>query len=217
MRPLKLSELEAQVRTALAKSLPGVQAHTALAPRPRRGWRAGYTPEDSRRAAGLLLLYPKAWQPHVALTVRAEALPQHGGQVSLPGGTVERAESVEQAALREASEEIGLDPTQVRILGALTPLHIPVSAFVLHPVVAVADTRPSFRAADREVARILEAAIEELADESRLRREKLWRDGREYEIPYFDLCGEHIWGATAMVLAELLYVIGRPPRDPWAD
>ena len=153
----------------------------------------------------------------MALTVRAEALPQHGGQVSLPGGAVERAESVEQAALREASEEIGLDPTRVRILGALTPLHIPVSAFVLHPVAAVADTRPDFCAADREVARILEAPLEELADESRLRREKRWRDGQEYEIPYFDVCGERIWGATAMVLAELLYVIGRPPRDPWTD
>ena len=213
MRSLTFSDLEAQMRAALAKTLPGDQAHTVLAPRPRRGWRARYLPEDSRRAAGLLLLYPKAEQTCLVLTVRAGTLPQHAGQVSLPGGAVKPAETVEQAALRETSEEIGLDPTQVRILGTLTPLHIPVSAFVLHPVAGVADSRPRFRASNTEVARILEVTVEELADDCRLRRETRWREGQECEIPYFDLCGERIWGATAIVLAEFRYLIGCPPRD----
>ena len=217
MRALRLSELEAQMRAALAESLPGPEAHVARAPRPRRGWRAGHWPEDSRRAAGLLLLYPKAEQPCVVLTVRAGALPQHAGQVALPGGTVEPSETVEQAALREAAEEIALDPTQVRILGTLTPLHIPVSAFVLHPVAGVADSRPRFRPAHTEVARILEVTLEELVDDCRLHRETRWREEQEYEIPYFELGGERIWGATAMVLAEFLYLIGYPPRNPWKD
>ena len=95
MRSLTFSDLEVQMRTALAKSLPGDQAHTALAHRPRRGWRAGHLPEGSRRAAGLLLLYPKAEQTCVVLTVRAATLPQHAGQVSLPGGAVKPAETVE--------------------------------------------------------------------------------------------------------------------------
>ena len=78
---------------------------------------------------------------HIVLTVRADAL-RHGGQVSLPGGVVEPGETFEQAALREAHEEVALPLAPVRVLGALTPLDIPVSGFRLHPIVAVTDTPP---------------------------------------------------------------------------
>lgn len=215
MDALALSQIEAQVRAALGGSLPGIQAHTALAPQPRRGWRAGYVPDASRRAAGLLLLYPNVEQTFLVLTVRAGALAQHAGQVSLPGGAIEPTETVEQAALREAGEEIGLDATQVRILGALTPLYIPVSDFVLCPVAGVCDTRPVLRAAAKEVDRILEVPFDELLGGTRLRRGVRWRDGRAYDVPYFELCGERVWGATAMVLSELLWLLGRP-QNPWA-
>ena len=84
-------------------------------------------------AAALLLLYPLDDAPHVLLTVRAGRLTQHGGQVSLPGGGVEGTETVRDAALREATEEVGIDTAGVRILGALSTLYIPVSDFALHP------------------------------------------------------------------------------------
>ena len=140
----------------------------------------------------------------------------HTGQVSLPGGGVDPGESIETAALREASEEIGVPPASVRVLGRLTPLHIPVSRFLLHPVVGVTDARPAFQRAEFEVARILEVPIPMLTDPARLGRLRQLRDvnGRTIELnaPSFDIEGEQVWGATAMVLAEFLAVLERASR-----
>ena len=96
-----------------------------MAPRPRRTWPDGLN--QVRDAAGLVLLFPRAGRAHIVLTVRAETLGRHGGQVSLPGGVIEPGEAFEQAALREAHEEIGIDPAHVRVLGELTPVHVLVS------------------------------------------------------------------------------------------
>ena len=95
--------------------------------------------------------------------MRAEAL-RHGGQVSLPGGVVDPGETFEQAALREAHEEVALPLDEVRVLGALTPLDIPVSGFRLHPIVATRASRPLLTPSDGEVARILEIGVDELLD-----------------------------------------------------
>jgi hypothetical protein len=110
---------------------------------------------------------------------------------------------------------VGLDPDGVRLLGALTPLHVPASGFVLHPVVGAADRRPDLRPADGEVARILEVRLADLADPANLGVESWPRPTGERWVPYFALCGEKVWGATAMVLSEFLSAIGSQP-DPWA-
>jgi 8-oxo-dGTP pyrophosphatase MutT (NUDIX family) len=142
------------------------------------------------------------------LTLRADTLGRHGGQVSLPGGAIEPGESYEQAALREAHEEIGLDPSVVQTLGALTPLDIPVSGFRLHPIVAATADRPALRASEGEVARILEIPLEELVDPARLVWRTSKRDDREVAVPAFVVDDADIWGATAMVLAEFLALVG---------
>src|SRR3954462_302014 len=116
----------------------------------RTGWKPGEFPSDARIAAGLLLLYPGEHGPAIALTVRASSLARHPGQISLPGGATDPGETLVQAALREASEEIGVDPASVRVLGELTPVHVLVSGFTLHPIVGIADRRPDFVAAPRE-------------------------------------------------------------------
>jgi 8-oxo-dGTP pyrophosphatase MutT (NUDIX family) len=188
--------------------LPGIDAQLRMAPQPRGGWKPGFAPDQARPAAALLLLFPVAGHAAILLTKRAPDLPNHAGQVSLPGGAVDPGESIENAALREAEEEVGLARADVRVIGRLTPLHIPVSGFVLHPVVGVAADRPVMRPEPGEVERLIEAPVGCLLDPRRHHRVHRARDGYEFEMPYFELGGEQVWGATAMVLAEFAAVLG---------
>ena len=211
-----LYQIETKVRAGLHTRLPGSDAHLALAPRPRLGWHPGEVPRGARIAAGLVLIYPHDVQPHIVLTVRAGRLAQHPGQVSLPGGGLKPGETVDEAALREASEEVGINRADVRLLGLLSALYIPVSDFALHPVVGITETRPSFHAEENEVDRMLEVSLDELATTGGPRRGYRWRRDELFQVPFFELGGERVWGATAMVLAELLAVIGTPVLDPFA-
>jgi 8-oxo-dGTP pyrophosphatase MutT (NUDIX family) len=146
------------------------------------------------------------------LTVRSDALGRHGGQVSLPGGVIDPGETFEQAALREAHEEVGLAQDHVRVLGSLTPLDIPVSGFRLHPIVGASETRPRLTPADGEVARILEIDLDELLAPDCVGYRRRTGDGVDLTIPGFHVQGVEIWGATAMVLAECLSLLGWSAR-----
>ena len=205
---MELRRIEQRLRERLAGTLPGVEAQLRFAPSPvRDGWRAGHFPEDARLAAALVLLYPGDDGVAVPLTVRATGLARHAGQVSLPGGATDAGETLAQAALREASEEIGVDPASVDVLGELTPVHVLVSGFTLHPVVGVARERPAFVAAPSEVEEILEVSLDHLRDASRIRHGTRIREGVAVEYPYFDLLGHQVWGATAMVLGEFICLL----------
>jgi len=208
MTASSLLELETRLRERLAGTLPGLEAQLRFMPTPpRTGWKPGDFPTDARIAAGLLLLYPGARGASIPLTVRASGLSRHAGQVSLPGGATDPGETLTQAALREAHEEIGLDPAAVRILGELTPVHVLVSGFTLHPVVGLTHSRPSFRPAAHEVETIVEVSIEDLKDASRIRQGTRSREGVAIEYPYFDLMGHQVWGATAMILGEFICLL----------
>jgi 8-oxo-dGTP pyrophosphatase MutT (NUDIX family) len=197
-----------RLQAGLLSDLPGLAAQAMLAPFPPRQWPPGFDPRAPRLAAGLLLLFPVDAEARIILTVRADTLGRHGGQVSLPGGAIETGETFEQAALREAHEEVALDIARVHVLGRLTPLDIPVSGFRLHPIVAKIDERPRLVAADGEVARILEVDLDELLDPGRLLVTERQRDGVRFSVPTFQVGGHEIWGATAMVLAEFLALLG---------
>jgi 8-oxo-dGTP pyrophosphatase MutT (NUDIX family) len=212
----------ARLREALSKPLPGLDAQLRMAPSPRPGWDPLKVPEGAANGAALLLVYPTyveatVGQPqanetlHIALTVRGSGLRNHTGQVSLPGGRVEEGETFERAALREATEEIGVDPGTVELLGRLTPLHIPVSGFLLHPVVGFTTMRPAFQRAEWEVSRIIEAPVSLLSDPAIIKREIRTRvvkgQSVDVDVPYFDIDGEKVWGATAMVLAEFCAIL----------
>ena len=209
----KLYQIEARLRAALEDPSPRSDVHAALAPRPRRGWRAGVVPSPTRPAAALVLLYPIDARVHVVLTRRADTVGRHAGQISLPGGAVDGHETIEAAALREAREEIGVEAAP-RLLGPLTALHIPVSNFALHPILAVADRRPRFVAAAEEVAHILEVPLAELCDTASRRRGWGWRGAEMIAVPYFEVQGERVWGATAMVLGELIHLLGDRGEAP---
>jgi 8-oxo-dGTP pyrophosphatase MutT (NUDIX family) len=226
--PVTYDEAVTRLEIGLAAELPGEAAQLRLAPRPRHEWPAGHNPARIRLAAGLLLIYaaldgdehdasrrasrdPRTASAaaRIVLTVRTETV-RHAGQVSLPGGVVDPGETFDQAALREAHEEVALRADGVRVIGALSPLDIPVSGFRLHPIVAALPRRPSLHPSDGEVARILEIDIDELLAPSTLVDTTRVRDGRTIHVPAFRVAGVDIWGATAMVLAEFLALLGWP-------
>jgi 8-oxo-dGTP pyrophosphatase MutT (NUDIX family) len=205
---MTLPEIEAVLRERLAGTLPGLEAQMRFAPHPvRSGWTAGHFPADARLAAALLLVYPGEQGPAVPLTVRHRDLARHAGQISLPGGAADLGETLIAAALRETSEEVGVDPASVRVLGELTPVHVLVSGFTLHPIVGITDARPDFVAAEGEVEAILEVSLDEIRDASRIRTGTRVREGIAVEYPYFDLLGHRVWGATAMILGEFVCVL----------
>lgn len=213
---MRFDEVERRLDEARRSRLPGPGAQSSMAPRPRRLWVPGVVPDDARKAAGLALLFPRGNDTALLLTVRGSHLASHRGQVAFPGGAVEAGESIEQAALREAEEEIGLDPAGIAIRLVLTPLHIPVSGFVLHPVVATSSGAPDVHPAAAEVDRIVEIPLSRLAVGGALAVESREHDGVAVQVPYFDLAGAKLWGATAMVVAELLAVL-HVPVDPWSE
>jgi len=198
------------LRRWLAEPLPGLPAQLRMAPNPRI-----WPDADAilRPAAALLLVYPHGGDWYVPLTVRGSTLRHHTGQISLPGGRLDRPdESIEQAALREAYEEIGLDPAGVEVLGRLTPVPIAVSGHLLHPVVGAAAARPVFTPAAHEVERLIEVSIARLRQPDAVAWEQRVRAQSPEQIqrvPYFEIAGARVWGATAMVLAEFMAVLDR--------
>jgi 8-oxo-dGTP pyrophosphatase MutT (NUDIX family) len=198
-----LAALEAFLRRRLAEPLPGAVAHQRFAPRPTRdGWRPDDRPPHARRAAALILIYPGDVGPVLALTVRHADLPHHPGQISLPGGRIDLDESAEHAALRETHEEIGVQPSAVRVLGALSTLWVVVSNQLVQPFVGLTDARPTFVLAAREVERLIEMPLADLHDVERIGWERRTRDGEPIDYPFFRLADTQVWGATAMMLGE---------------
>lgn len=199
-----LKELETFLRARLAAPLPGAEAQWKFAPRPEfKGWRPDDQPAGARQAAALILLYPGEHGASFPLTVRHADLPHHPGQISFPGGGLDPGEDPAMGALREAHEEIGIDPNTVRIIGALSPLWVVVSNFVMRTFIGVTDHRPEFRAAPSEVAHLIETPIAWIRDPSRVGSDQRQRGGILVNFPYFDFDGHRVWGATGMVLSEM--------------
>ncbi len=153
-------------------------------------------------AAALILIYPGEQGPTIALTLRRSDLPHHGGQISLPGGSLDEGESAESGALREAHEEIGIEPALVRVVGALSTLWVIVSGFVVHPIIGVMDTPPMFVPSTREVDTIIEVPVSTLRESATVRVGQRDRGGVMVSYPYFAIGDHHVWGATAMMLGE---------------
>jgi 8-oxo-dGTP pyrophosphatase MutT (NUDIX family) len=204
-----LDELSRQLKKRLGddaggRPLPGTAAHNRMAPRPRRSSTPSRPLVD---AAVLVLLYPLDGRPHFVLTERTATVTHHRSQVSLPGGRREGTETLSDAALREAREELAVDPGSLGVLGFLSPIAVSVSGFLIHPVVAWTTSRPDFKADPGEVAHIIEVSLETLADPRASKRETRSIEGIEREIPFFELHGHKVWGATAMALSELLAIL----------
>ena len=202
---LSMLSLPEALRRRLSGPLPGLDAQLRMAPRPLL--RPDPLLESGLRpAAALLLIYPHADAWHVPLTVRGSTLRHHTGQVSLPGGRLDYpGESVEAAALREAYEEIGVRADDVEILGRLTSIPVIVSGHLLQPVLGVATHRPAFTIAEHEVERLIELPVSRLLEPDAVAWEERVRTIPPHgvmNVPYFEVDGARVWGATAMILAE---------------
>lgn len=177
-------------------------------------------PGPARRPAAVLcVLFDAALgeggtQCHVVLTRRSSRLRSHTHQVSFPGGRLDEGESPAEAALREAREEVGIDPSSVEIIGRLSSLRTVLNPSPITPFVAMVPGRPRLVPNPAEVERAFDVPLVELFDPE-VYREELWTfpDGAERPMQFFELIGDTVWGATARMLAELLDVVaglGRP-------
>ncbi len=192
-----------QVQAALTLAdfdAPAAQRLMAPVPRPLR--RSDQRSGQARQASVLILLYPAEAGLALVLTRRtANPHDVHSGQISLPGGSQEPGEAIVQTALRETQEELGLD-RPVQILGFLTCLYIPPSDFEVHPVVGYVAARPVWKPDTREVAEVLECPLDWLFDEAHKTVEEWDFGGEKVTVPWYDVSGHKVWGATAIILSE---------------
>ena len=217
MRPLRLMGFEnihnfaTRLETEILKGLPGIDTQWQMASSDRFVKNFPRTPgNDARIAAVLILFYPVDGSIHTVLMQRPDYDGVHGGQISFPGGKKEPGDKdVIQTALREANEETGIDPEKVSIIGSLTPLFIPVSNMIVTPVTAWMDKKPLFNWQSDEVVFLIDADLKRLLDPSIVKTKPFYIRGEMLDVKYFDYEDHTIWGATAMILHELLIIIRR--------
>jgi len=197
------------LKQELIKKLPGTEVQWEMASSDRMIKNFPRTPgPDARVAAILILLYPDSGTIHTLFMQRHNYDGVHGGQISFPGGKKEPADNdIIVTALREAEEETGVDRSTISVIGTLTPLFIPVSNMIVTPVVGFCDKKPEFIHQPEEVVYLIEAELMRFLDPKIIKITPKEIRGEIIDIRYFDYEGHVIWGATAMILNELLTMI----------
>jgi 8-oxo-dGTP pyrophosphatase MutT (NUDIX family) len=197
------------LKTEIHKGLPGTAVQWEMASSDRMIKNFPKTPgKDARVAAVLILLYPYNGSIYTVFIQRPDYDGIHSGQISFPGGKKESAdENIIQTAIREANEETGVDPSVISVIGTLTTLFIPVSNMLVSPVIGWTNERPEFIHEEKEVVFIFEADLKRLINTSIIRTKTMEIRGEKIEVKYLDYNGNVIWGATAMMLHELLTII----------
>ncbi len=203
-----IQEALQMLEIGLKGPLPGLKAQLKMVTKPRPGNKVYQEVEEAALKAGvLILLYPWKNRLHLVFTRRTERVEFHQKQVSFPGGRQEQGESFEETAIREAQEELGINPESIQVLGKLTPLYIPPSNYCIYPIVASTSTRPDFRPFSQEVAEVIEVPLDHLLDSQNVKREMWTYEGAQIEVPFYSFEEHKIWGATSMVLAELVELL----------
>ena len=196
---------------SLSQPLPGKEAQSEMAPRPIDDRRFKEDPTNPARLGGVMvLLYHDGDNIRIPLMKRPTYNGAHSGQVSLPGGKHEEGDpDLIFTALRETEEEIGIQKDRIEVLGNLSEMFIIASNFKVYPTVGVLHEKPRFIPDRKEVEAIYTPTIHELMDLSKRKVKTMHFPPYTIESPYFDIEGEVVWGATAMILGELVQVINR--------
>jgi len=204
---IKFNKFISELSNSL-KQLPGMEAQLKMAPITRIQELQNLQKQDEpRKSAVLALFYPSDESIKLVFIKRPVDDTVHSGQIAFPGGRYEEEdENMEATAIRESWEEVGLEPKLVNIIGNLSKLYIPPSNYDVFPFVGYTKEKPNFVCND-EVDLLLEFDFEELSMPSTLTKKDIHtRQGKTVEVPCFIIDGHIIWGATAMIVSELLSI-----------
>ncbi len=159
---------------------------------------------DGLEAAVMVLIYESDSAPELrsVLTRRKDDLQHHPGQISLPGGRCEEDETIEQTALREVEEEIGVERGEIEVLGELDSVYIPPSDFTVTPVVGWCSKEPTFAVQPEEVAELIPVSLEQLLNPAIRKISSVASDAKDRDVPWFSINGHQVWGATAIILDD---------------
>ncbi len=207
---MDFNNLPVRIREALSGDLPGFDAHKIMGVSGH--YRRQEPPEDCSQAGVLALFYQEKGIWKLIFIRRSNRYhdDRHKGQIGFPGGKYEdHDDNLMETALREANEEIGVNPNQIEVLGKLSKLYIPVSNFLVHPYVGVFDGIPDFRLQTAEIDVVLTPEFHIFFEEKIKKTTDIpiAKGIQLKNIPYYDLNGQVLWGATAMILTELLLVL----------
>jgi 8-oxo-dGTP pyrophosphatase MutT (NUDIX family) len=208
---MHLSQILHKIKQIHPDKLPGFEAQVKMSPPLRKKYHAEdifqYKPKES---AVMVLLYEKNDEVYIAFTQRHEYDGAHSGQISLPGGKKDNEDiDLKATAIRETLEEIGITVPRENIISSLTWLYVPPSNFIIYPFVSYLNELPNFVKEEKEVKEILEIRLQDFLNNAHKKKylyknEKL---GISFESPSYDINGKTIWGATAMILSELIHII----------
>ena len=204
---MKLSKLSQKLQIRLINNLPGKDEQWRMRVTSDKSYNFDNTEEDAIQSAVLILLYEENGVICFTLTERTQTVEHHRGQISLPGGAREADEKLSSTAIRETQEEIGIYAYDVDLIGALSPLFVPVTGFIINPFVGIINANFDPQPAPEEVETVFSVPVNELLNDDNELQEKKNLRGYYVNIPYFLLSGHKVWGATAMILSEFKTVL----------
>jgi 8-oxo-dGTP pyrophosphatase MutT (NUDIX family) len=195
------------ISNAMKNKLPGVESHFKALPDSRRILESNFNPETARKSAVLLLLYPTKGSWYLPFIQRTIDGTIHSGQIAFPGGKSEAGDAdYIETAKRESWEEIGINRNDIKVINVLTPLCIPVSNFVVYPVVGFVDYKPDFTIFKKEVAEIHTVDLKTVLNND-IKIKILQAGNLDIKVPFYLFEGFEVWGATAMILTEFIDVL----------
>ena len=215
---MTFDELMRRLKERLLDPLPGDSAHAPMRALPIGDLTPRFDHSLPPKPGGVLILLYVDQEGSIRFPVikRQEYLGAHSGQVSLPGGKAEPGEDPILTALRECEEEIGVDRTSLTVLGRLTNFFVIPSNFIITPVVAIADFIPIFKPDPYEVARVMSFSLDDLLKDDAIKQKEIVAAGKfRLMAPHFEIEGDIIWGATAMMLNEFRTVLLGLNESSW--
>jgi len=208
---MKVDKIIALIKERVGSNseLPGWKSHKKMAIIPINSIteKAFIPPKDAKQASVSIILFEENNQLFFLLTKRTDNVEYHKGQVSLPGGAIDKNETAIMAALREAKEEIGIDSSSLISLGQLSSLYTPVSYFNIHVFLWYSMIQPQMKINDSEVDQVYKISLDELIDNNLVLKSPINKSGFKINVPAYHFNKCICWGATAMIITELKDII----------